>query len=120
MSTNVVEQEEAGSEEKQVVLVTGAQGGIGSAVCTRLARDGWQVVATDIEPPAAGNGTYSLALDVADSAAWSEVVAGIIERFRRLDALVNVAGIVARGSIEETTNESCDHVIAVNQTGTFY
>jgi 3alpha(or 20beta)-hydroxysteroid dehydrogenase len=47
-------------------------------------------------------------------------VAAVLERFARIDALVNVAGIVSRGGLEATTDDTWARVIAVNQTGTFY
>jgi 3alpha(or 20beta)-hydroxysteroid dehydrogenase len=109
------------ASDNPVVLVTGAAGGIGSAVCSRLEQARWRVVATDVAPPErSAPGTVALPLDVTDSDAWADTVAAVLERFGRIDALVNVAGIVCRGGLQETTDETWARVIAVNQTGTFY
>jgi 3alpha(or 20beta)-hydroxysteroid dehydrogenase len=111
----------ADASDNPVVIVTGAAGGIGSEVCSRLEQTQWQVVATDVAPPErSASTTVGLPLDVTDSRAWADTVAAVLERFARVDALVNVAGIVCRGGIDETTDETWDRVIAVNQTGTFY
>lgn len=110
-----------GSDSQPVAIVTGASGGIGSAVCARLEQARWQVVATDVRAPErAESATVGLALDVTDSGAWAHVVDEILTRFDRVDALVNVAGMVCRGDLAQTTDETWNRVVAVNQTGTFY
>jgi 3alpha(or 20beta)-hydroxysteroid dehydrogenase len=107
--------------ERPVVLVTGASGGIGSAVCTRFEQARWQVVATDVQAPERPHTeSVGVALDVTDPSAWSSVVVEVVQRYGRLDALINVAGIVSRGGLDGTTDETWARVIAVNQTGTFY
>lgn len=102
-----------------VVVVTGAAGGIGAGVCTLLEHEGWQVVATDLEPPERGNATC-LAHDVTSSGSWDDVTATVLGRFDRMDGLVNVAGIARRGMVWEATDEDWADVLAVNQTGVFY
>jgi 3alpha(or 20beta)-hydroxysteroid dehydrogenase len=105
----------------RVVLVTGAAGGIGSAICTLLEQEGWQVVATDIAAPERSNiATAGLALDVTSSEAWRGVVAAVVDKFGHIDGLVNVAGIARRGMVWEASDEDWDDVVAVNQTGVFY
>lgn len=74
--------------------MTGASGGIGSAVCARLEDARWRVVATDVRAPER-LGTVGLALDVADSRVWTRVVNEVVATFGRVDALVNVAGVVS-------------------------
>lgn len=106
--------------DRSIGLITGASGGIGGAVRSRLEDAGWQVIATDVEAPKPGETTYCADLDVTDSGAWSRVVADVVDGFGHVDALVNVAGIVSRGDLEEITDEDWNRVIAVNQTGTFY
>jgi NAD(P)-dependent dehydrogenase (short-subunit alcohol dehydrogenase family) len=83
-----------------VALVTGGARGIGAAVAARLARDGLRVVLTDIrdeegEAMAAeiGDATDYRRLDVREEADWAKVTAEILERYGRLDVLVNNAGI---------------------------
>jgi NAD(P)-dependent dehydrogenase (short-subunit alcohol dehydrogenase family) len=105
--------------EGGVVIITGASGGIGAGICTELEQTGWQVVATDVAAPDRPSSTLDLALDVTDSAAWANTVASVVERYGRVDGLVNVAGIVERGRLHEVSDDSWNKVIAVNQTGTF-
>jgi 3alpha(or 20beta)-hydroxysteroid dehydrogenase len=105
----------------RVVLVTGPAGGIGSAICTLLEQEGWQVVATDIAAPERSNvATAGLALEVTSSEAWRGVVAPVVDKFGHIDGLVNVAGIARRGMVWEASDEDWDDVVAVNQTGVFY
>ena len=90
--------------EGKVAIVTGAASGIGAACVETLAREGAQVVATDIDSPSgedlvakiqsAGGEAIYLPLDVTDEAPWSEVVAGTESRYRRLDILVSNAAII--------------------------
>lgn len=107
-------------EGAPVALVTGAAGGIGAAICTRLVRDGWRVVATDVVAPERSGPCRPVALDVTSSGAWARVVSDILAAEGRLDGLVNNAGVVARGMLDEVTDEGWENVVAVNQTGTFY
>ncbi|HWD77320.1 MAG TPA: SDR family oxidoreductase [Kribbella sp.] len=103
------------------MLVTGAAGGIGAAVCDRMEQAGWHVVAADlIAPERPGADSSSVALDVTDSSAWESVVAQAMSAHGRIDALANVAGVVSRGGLEEVSDKEWERVIAVNQTGTFY
>jgi len=80
----------------KVALVTGAASGIGLATALTLAREGAQVVATDIDPAALGvhPELVALRLDVSDEAGWIEAAAQVRERFGRLDVLVNNVGIL--------------------------
>lgn len=83
-----------------VALVTGAARGIGAAVARRLAHDGLRIVLTDIRD-AEGRATAAeisaeseyRRLDVREEAEWASVTTAIIEKYGRLDVLVNNAGI---------------------------
>ena len=98
-------------------LVTGGTGGIGRGTVEALLAAGWKVLATGATeaevaamPPAPGLSTA--VLDVTDEAQ----VASFMDKFDRLDALVNAAGILRRG--DEHRIEVFERVIAVNLTGT--
>ena len=114
----------------KVALVTGGGSGIGAAVCRRLATEGAAVVVSDVSRDAAervageicesGWSAYAATLDISDAEAWSEVVATVTERHGRLDVLVNNAGIGARTTVEDETDETWDRVISVSQRGTWY
>src|ERR1700676_5745858 len=86
-----------------IALVTGAAGGIGRAFCKPLSDSGALVIATDLsehaDVPAA---EAYIRHDVADPADWQRIAAHIDGKYARLDALVNVAAIVAVDSIANT------------------
>ncbi|MFB3738855.1 MAG: SDR family NAD(P)-dependent oxidoreductase [Candidatus Velamenicoccus archaeovorus] len=110
----------------KVAIVTGAARGIGRACARRLGEDGATVIATDVlddegralvgELPAGTQGVY-VHHDVADEAAWVEVVGTARERFGGLHVLVNNAGIGTFADVEEETREGWERLIAINQTG---
>jgi NAD(P)-dependent dehydrogenase (short-subunit alcohol dehydrogenase family) len=95
----------------KVVLVTGAAGAIGAAVMTALSRAGAMAIASDL----AGD----VVLDVTSEADWQRVIDEIGERHGRLDGLVNAAGIVALGTVEQLDFATWRKVLAVNLDGAF-
>jgi NAD(P)-dependent dehydrogenase (short-subunit alcohol dehydrogenase family) len=97
-----------------VALVSGAAGGIGAAVCDRLAADGATVVRSDIKP---SDGV--VVCDVCDEASCDSVVGGVLAEHGRLDILANIAGINSLSLIEDVTPEQWRTIIDVNLTGTF-
>jgi 3(or 17)beta-hydroxysteroid dehydrogenase len=97
----------------KIVLVTGAGGGIGSAVCAAVAAAGGHALAADLE------GKADIVLDVTKEDDWRRSHDDIAREHGRLDGLVNAAGIVALGTIEELDLETWKRVIAVNLDGTF-
>jgi NAD(P)-dependent dehydrogenase (short-subunit alcohol dehydrogenase family) len=111
-------------EPGTVVVVTGAARGIGAELCRHLASCGAAVVAADVEEPswdAAGLDVTSLHADVADEASWAELVAAVLERHGRIDALVNnaavYAGLGSKRPFTEITVAEWDRVLAVNTRG---
>ena len=116
--------------EGKVCLVTGAAAGIGEATALRLAEEGARVYLTDVqgeqleasakEAGRIGAGAYARVSDVADPGACREAVADCIERFGRLDALCNIAGILRMNHALEVSVEEWNLVLAVNLTGTFF
>jgi len=108
-------------EGSPVAIVTGAAGGIGSAICALLAQEGWRLVATDVVRPARAHAdTVCLEHDVTDAASWGRVVDRTLSEHGGLTGLVNVAGIIRRAVHWEMTDEDWADVVAVNQTGVFY
>jgi 3(or 17)beta-hydroxysteroid dehydrogenase len=104
-----------GSLAGRVVLVTGAAGTLGTAICRAVTEAGGEAVATDLR---AGE-SIGLALDVTDEASWLAATAEIERRFGRLDGLVNNAGIAHVGDVESTSFEDWRRVMAINADGTF-
>ncbi|KZN23660.1 glucose 1-dehydrogenase [Haladaptatus sp. R4] len=103
-----------------VVLVTGASGALGSAVCTAFADAGATVCATDVvEPdedsPLDGERVDFYEADFTDESAVETVVSAVVDDHDSLDALVNIAGTWKGGSpIEETDVGTFDLLFDVN------
>lgn len=112
----------------KVALVTGAARGIGLATAKRFLTEGWQVALLDIDGDnlkktmAAINRpetTLAITCDVADADGVADALDRIKRRFRRLDALVNNAGIAIFKPILDVTYEDWQRILAVNLTGPF-
>ena len=120
----------------KVVIVTGAAHGIGKAYALGFAKAGAQVVIADIDHRTAeqvaaeiGNNTEASALalrtDVSDEVSTKEMAARTLERFGRIDVLINNAAIFSvvpmnRGRIETIDPEEWDRLMAVNLGGLFF
>ncbi|MDQ8730602.1 SDR family oxidoreductase [Bradyrhizobium sp. LHD-71] len=113
---------------QKVAFVTGAARGIGLATAKRFLADGWRVALLDVDNEtltrshgalAAPETTLALHCDVADADAVTAAVATVAERFDRVDALVNNAGIAIFKPILQTTLADWSRTLAVNLTGPF-
>jgi 3-oxoacyl-[acyl-carrier protein] reductase len=114
----------------RVALVTGAAQGIGKAVALLLARNGADIVVSDINLEKAEEtaneiksiGRKALAVK-GDVANWNDVermVEVILEKFAKIDILVNNAGITRDKLVLRMTEEDWDAVLDVNLKGTFH
>src|SRR3954466_15205852 len=92
----------------KIVLVTGAAGGIGTAICRAIAQAGGIALASDLE------GRADVALDVTSEDDWRRVHDDIAREHGRLDGLLNAAGVVALGSIEELDLATWRRVLTIN------
>ncbi len=101
--------------EGKTVLVTGAAGAIGSAIARAVIEQGGVAITSDL----AGRGPADHVLDVTSEDDWQRVTAAIGASAGRLDGLVNAAGIVAVGSVEDTDFATWRRVMAINLDGTF-
>lgn len=113
----------SGMLDGRVALVTGGRGGAGRAVCQRFEAEGAAVYAADLnEAGSVGDqpapGTF-VNLDVANEENVKAVMADLDSRHGHLDVLVNAAGIEIEATIEETTLEQFNRIMAINVTGTF-
>ncbi|HEU0221228.1 MAG TPA: SDR family oxidoreductase [Paracoccaceae bacterium] len=99
----------------RIVLVTGAAGALGSAIMAAVREQGGIAFGTDLAP---GPG-IDMQQDVTREEGWSRVCAEIERRHGRLDGLVNNAGIIHVGSVEDTDLAAFRKVMAVNVDGVF-
>jgi NAD(P)-dependent dehydrogenase (short-subunit alcohol dehydrogenase family) len=97
----------------KIVLVTGAAGGIGSTICAAVRAAGGTALASDLE------GHADIALDVTSEDDWRRTHDDIAREHGRLDGLVNAAGIVVLGTVEEVDLATWKRVLAINLDGTF-
>ena len=105
----------------KVVIVTGSARGIGAATAARFAREGWRVVGLDVAPPADAprDMTEFHRCDIADEQTVSAAIAAIMSAHGRVDALVNVAGVVLVKPLTETGWDEYRRIVDVNLGGTF-
>lgn len=118
-----------GRVQDRIAVVTGAANGIGRAVAERLAEEGARVVAGDVEAPAldecvaeiqARGGTAVPVLgDVTEADGARRLIETAVERFGRLDILVNVVGGSRSAKIWEMADDVWDGVIRLNLRSTF-
>jgi NAD(P)-dependent dehydrogenase (short-subunit alcohol dehydrogenase family) len=107
--------------EQKVVIVTGGARGIGAATSKRFMREGWHVVALDVivpEGPLEDGGEFRLC-DVSDETTVRNTVKHVVDQHGRIDALVNVAGVVLVKPLVETEWRDYRQIVDVNLGGTF-
>jgi len=111
----------------RVVLITGAAGGLGAALCQRYAAAGACIAATDLDAAkldtlvaalrTAGAKALALPADITDPVACKAVVAATLAHFGALDGLVNNAGISHRSRLQDTDPDVIRRVMEVNFFG---
>lgn len=112
---------------ERVALVTGGASGIGLATATRLAVDGFRLAIADIDVAGLDRAVEALGRDVAVAVptdvssfdACAAAVSAVVDRFGRLDVLVNCAGLWVEGPTDTMTEADWDRVVDVNLKGTF-
>ena len=122
MSTNLL------SLEGKVAVVTGGTSGIGRALSIGLAEAGADVVATARRPQqvdetataieALGRQTLRIASDVCDRPSLEKLLAATLDRFGKVDILVNCAGIIKRAPTLDVPEEEWSGILNTNLTGT--
>src|SRR5256886_6224804 len=102
-----------------VAVVTGASSGIGKATALALAAEGFEVVGTsrDASRATPARGVTLLDLDVTSDESVATAVGQVIERFGRIDVLVNNAGVGSSGASEESSVAQDRIVFDVNVFG---
>jgi len=113
--------------KKQIAIVTGAGKGIGKAISQRLADDGFFILLVDTDKSSGEktsnamgkNKTAFFQADISNEMEVTGLFQSIEEKFRRIDVLVNNAGIIRDNMIWNMTAEDFDMVIQVNLRGTW-
>lgn len=101
--------------DDRIILVTGAAGTLGTAVASAIEAEGGKVVRSDL----VGRPGMDLALDVTHEEDWLAAAVEIERRHGRLDGLVNNAGVVSLGDVEQTSFTEWRRVMAINADGVF-
>ena len=116
----------------RATIVTGAASGIGRGTALRLASEGAQVLASDVnaeglaetealaaEAADHGGKLITKVADISDEASANETVATAVEAFGKLDGIANIAGMLRSGRTHEFDLDQWERIIKVNLTGTF-
>src|SRR5688500_8103678 len=100
-----------------VAIVTGGAGGLGAAICQRLAADGFAVVAADVSRAASTDKIRGVECDVTDERSIERLVADTTDELDGLHVLVNCAGRYSGARLDELTLADWDATFAVNVRG---
>jgi NAD(P)-dependent dehydrogenase (short-subunit alcohol dehydrogenase family) len=112
----------------KVAFITGAASGIGGACAERFAREGASIAGLDVQKPPdaawrkvveSAPDAFFLEADVRDEPAIERSVAAAVQRFGRIDVLVNAAGVTATGGVDNLDAAEWDRVVDINLKGTF-
>jgi NAD(P)-dependent dehydrogenase (short-subunit alcohol dehydrogenase family) len=115
--------------EQRVAFVSGAARGIGMAIAETFAAEGCSVVLGDLDVAEAervarrldpeGSRALTVSLDVTQTSSVDAAVATAVEKFGRLDALINVAGTINPQPSQEVTDKDWSDLLGVHLDGTF-
>ena len=115
--------------EEKIAIITGGAQGIGKAASTKLASEGATVVIWDVaeekgseavlQIESGGGVAYFMKVDITNFDDVTKAVKEVIEKFTKIDILINNAGITRDSSLQKMTPENWQKVIDVNLTGVF-
>lgn len=110
-----------------MAIITGASSGIGNAMAENFLKEGAQVVysdilgkAKDVIPPKYKDKAIFIKCDVSKSKQVEKLVDKTVDRFGKVDIMVNNAGIGSSASVMEETDDNWKKVIDINLGGVFY
>ena len=113
----------------KVAIITGSARGIGQATALKFAAEGARVVVCDLDRKAvdevvaqitaSGGQAVGFTLNVTDKASIAAMVKGVMDKYGRIDVLVNNAGIVDDAQFRKMTDEQFERVIDINLKGTY-
>lgn len=115
--------------ENKIALITGSGSGIGKAIAMKFAAEGCKVAIADInlsqaqiavdEIEAVGGKAIAVQVDVANKSSVQQLVRVILQRFDRIDILINNAGILHSTPLADISEDEWDRILAVNLKGVF-
>ena len=118
-----------GAIQNKIAIVTGGGGGIGGAIARRFATEGAKVAVADVDPKTAnavaaeltaqGADAIPLVADVTNKKAVGDMMQAALDRWHRIDILVNVAGGAERIPVIDMTAADWDHVVDMNLKSVF-
>ena len=116
--------------ENKVAIITGAASGMGKAMAKGYAKEGASVVIADLDADSAtevaesinsdGGDALAIQYDVTDIQQSHDLVDSTVDKYGKLDVLVNNAGVVVVSPIEDATPEDWDLIFDVNAKGLFF
>jgi NAD(P)-dependent dehydrogenase (short-subunit alcohol dehydrogenase family) len=109
---------------KKTALVTGAGGGLGHATVERLVANGWRVFAADISEEMLRSSMHDpdvvpVVMDVTDNDSIQSAFEAVSSQTKRLDGVVNFAGVMGVGSLSDIPEERLARILDINVMGTF-
>jgi 3alpha(or 20beta)-hydroxysteroid dehydrogenase len=115
-----------GRLDGKIAVITGGVGGLGEAQVRRFVAEGALVAIADLDRPRGealveelGGSAHFDQLDVTAADQWSRVISNVVDRWGRIDVLVNTAGVGIAGPIEQTDFAAHQRVLDVNINGVF-
>jgi 3alpha(or 20beta)-hydroxysteroid dehydrogenase len=113
-----------GRLSNKVTIITGASQGMGEATATLFAAEGASVILADVNAEAGqavaarlGDAARFVRLDVADEASWATLVAGVLAREQKIDALINNAAIFQHAPIDAASTADFRRLIDIDLLG---
>ena len=118
-----------GAVNNQIAVVTGGGGGIGGAIVRRFSREGAKVAIVDVDDAAAkarvdevearGGSAMVIVADVTNKTSVEQMIKTTLDRWGRIDILINVAGGATINPVIDVTEAEWDHIIDMNLKSTF-
>ncbi|WP_144146764.1 SDR family NAD(P)-dependent oxidoreductase [Paraburkholderia sp. BCC1884] len=127
--TEAVQSETSRIFNGRVGVVTGAGRGIGAAIARELHAGGARVVVTDVdfasaqatalELDATGESAFAFRLDVREKSDFENALSAVLQRWGKLDIVVNNAGYARRTPVDDITPEEFDEIVSINMRSVF-
>jgi len=108
------------SQQKPVVLITGATSGLGKALAVHLHERGYQVFGSSRNPDAQNTSYNLVRIDLADATSIQQAVREIVDQTGRLDIIINNAGVGIAGPLESLPADQMKQVLQANLLGLAY